>query len=101
MGRGISQVSRDLVLQFYHDEEYTREMPGQKDFVSIGHNVHKQKRLILCNLKELFSSFREKFPEIKIGFSKFCSLRPKWSILPGAAGTHSVCVCTIEILGLE
>ena len=96
MGRGISQVSRDLVLQFYHDEEYTREMPGQKDFVSIGRNVHKQKRLILCNLKELFSSFREKFPEIKIGFSKFCSLRPKWCILPGAAGTHSVCVCTIH-----
>ncbi|XP_063604197.1 LOW QUALITY PROTEIN: uncharacterized protein LOC134779822 [Penaeus indicus] len=94
MGRGLSQVTRDLVLQFYHDEEHTREM--SKDFVSIGRNIHKQKRLILCNLKELFSSLREKFPEVKIGFSKFCSLRPKWCILPGAAGTHSVCVCIIH-----
>ena len=36
-----------------------------------------QKRLILCNLKELFEAFKEKHPDTKIGFSKFCSLRPK------------------------
>lgn len=71
-------------------------MPGKKDFVSVSRNVHKQKRLILCNLKELFSAFREKFPEAKVSFSKFCSLRPKWCVLAGGAGTHSVCVCTMH-----
>lgn len=31
-----------------------------------------------------------------IGFSKFAELRPKYCILAGASGTHSVCVCTIH-----
>ena len=69
-------------------------MPGKKDYVSISKNVHQQKRLLLSNLKELFISFKQKHEDIKIGYSKFCSLRPKWCILPGANGTHSVCVCT-------
>jgi len=47
-------------------------------------------------LNELFAAFKLKHPEIKLGFSKFCSLRPKWCILAGAAGTHSVCVCVVH-----
>ena len=70
----------------------TVDMPGKKDYVSIGQNVHKQKRLVLCNLSELYSGFRDKYPNIKIGFSKFCTLRPKWCVLAGSSGTHSVCV---------
>jgi len=37
-----------------------------------------------------------RYPEVKIGFSKFCSLKPKWCILAGASGTHTVCVCAIH-----
>ena len=40
--------------------------------------------------------FKEKHPLVKIGFSKFCSLRPKWCVIAGSSGTHSVCVCTIH-----
>ena len=69
-------------------------MPGKKDFVSIKRNVHKQKRLLLCNLKELYAHFKEQNPDVTIGFSKFCSLRPKWCVTAGSSGTHSVCVCT-------
>ena len=69
-------------------------MPGKKDFISIGMNIHKQKRLLLANLKELYSIFKSKHPLLEIGFSKFCSLRPKWCVLPGSSGTHSVCACT-------
>ena len=47
-------------------------------------------------MNELFAAFKLKHPEIKLGFSKFCSLRPKWCILAGTAGTHSVCVCVIH-----
>ena len=71
-------------------------MPGKKDFVSIKKNVHKQKRLLLCNLNELYALFKEQNPEVKIGFSKFCTLRPKWCVTVGSSGTHSVCVCTIH-----
>ncbi|GBM26788.1 hypothetical protein AVEN_34768-1, partial [Araneus ventricosus] len=67
-----------------------------KDVVSIGKKVYERKRLILCNLSELYSSFKLEYPNLKIGLSKFCSLRPKWCVLAGASGTHLVCVCTIH-----
>ena len=95
-GHGLSNTTVGLIHQFYHDDEFTRLMPGQKDFVSIGKNVHKQKRLLMCILKELFVAFKEKFPIAKVSFAKFCSLRPKWCVLLGASGTHSVCVCTMH-----
>ena len=72
-------------------------MPGRKDTVSVvidGVRQNKQKHLILCTLKEAYASFKEQFPNDKIGFSKFAELRPKECVLPGSAGTHSVCVCT-------
>ncbi|KAL5484132.1 hypothetical protein EMCRGX_G020580 [Ephydatia muelleri] len=50
---------------------------------------HKQKRLLLCNLKEAYSEFKGRHPDTKIGFSKFAMLRPRECILAGAAGTHS------------
>jgi len=61
-------------------------MPGRKDFVSIRKEegrVHIQKRLVLCNLKELYRLFKESFPHVAIGFSKFAELRPKHCILAG------------------
>ena len=73
----LSQETLDLVQSFYEDDEYSRQIPEKKDYVSIGRNVHKQKRLILCNLSELYSALRDKYRNIKIGFSKFCTLRPK------------------------
>ena len=69
-------------------------MPGKKDYVSIQENVHKQKKLLLCSLKELYVLNKENNPEIQISYSKLASLRPKGCIMPDASGTHSVCVCS-------
>ncbi|KAG1676397.1 hypothetical protein GQR58_014302 [Nymphon striatum] len=91
---GLSEETVQMVQAFYENDEYSRLMPGKKDFVSIGRNVHQQKRLLLCNLKELHAAFMEKHPDHKLGFSKFCMLRPKWCVSVGASGTYSVCVCT-------
>ncbi|XP_044597473.1 uncharacterized protein LOC123274038 [Cotesia glomerata] len=75
-------------------------MPGKKNFISLrndnGTKVQCQKRLVLCNLKELHKTFKSRYPEIKIGFSSFASLRPKYCILAGGCGTHTVCVCSIH-----
>lgn len=75
-------------------------MPGKKDCIAIrneeGAKITIQKRLILCNLKELHKIFKLKYPETKIGFSTFASLRPKHCILAGGCGTHSICVCSIH-----
>lgn len=92
-GKSLPDATITLVKAFYEDDEFSRMMPGKKDYVSVGKNTHMQKRLLLCNLSELYSAFKEKNPGIKVGFSKFCSLRPKWCILTDAPGTHSVCVC--------
>ena len=48
----------------------------------------------LCNLQELYTAFKEKHPNVNIGFSKFCALRPKWCILAGSKMYHSVSVCS-------
>ena len=68
--------------------------PGKKEFVSVkidGVTQHKQKRLLLCNLKELHIEFL-KSTHLQIGFSKFCQLRPKWCITVNSeSGIHSVC----------
>ena len=44
----------------------------------------------LCNLQELYTAFKEKRPNVNIGFSKFCALRPKWWVQAGSEMTHSV-----------
>ena len=41
-----------------------------KKTVSIAKGIHKQKRLILCNIGEMHAAFKEKYA-VKIGFSKF------------------------------
>jgi len=62
--------------------------PGKKEYVSIkvdgvfkGTETEK-----LVNLKEMYENFRKDNPENKIGFSKFCELRPRWCI------AHSLCL---------
>ena len=53
-----------------------------------------QKRQILCTIYEAFLLFEDENPNIKIGFSKFSEARPMNIVLPGATGTHVVCVCS-------
>ena len=86
---GIPQETIELVQSFYANEEYSREMPDSKVYVSFGYKLHKQKRLLLCNLSELYAEFKMKHPDQKIGFSKFCTKRSKWSKNLGSFGSHS------------
>lgn len=96
----LSQDTKNLVIDFYNNDDISRIMPGRKDYKSVktseGSKVHKQKRLILFNLKEAYTKFKELYPSVKIGFSKFAELKPEECVLAGAKGTHSVCVCTIH-----
>ncbi|KAG8230551.1 hypothetical protein J437_LFUL008374 [Ladona fulva] len=72
--RGICALSDEKVgkplpkgisdSDFYEDEEFSRIYPGKKDYVSIrldGIKIHKPKRLLLCNLGELYVAYREKY----------------------------------------
>ena len=100
IGRKLSIETLDAVKEMYHDDEYTRSLPGMNDALSVrvGENkIKMQKRLIMCDLKELHKAFLERNienPQQKVGFSTFAKLRPKWCVIAGTAGTHAVCVCT-------
>ena len=54
------------------------------------------KEYINRNLQEFYAAFKEKHPNVNIGFSKFCALRPKWLVLTGSKIVHSVCVCSVH-----
>ena len=72
-------------------------MSEKKDYVSVSKGVHKKifsTCKSLCNLQELYTAFKEKHPNVNIGFSKFCALRLKWCVLAGSKMTRSVCVCS-------
>lgn len=98
-GRTVDPGTVALIKEFFQNDEVSRQMPGKKDYVSLqkdGKRVHVQKFLILSTLREIYVLFKERYPHLRIGISKFCELRPKHCVLPGSSGTHSVCVCTIH-----
>lgn len=98
-GNPLSQEVVQKVLDFYREADVSKELAGRKEYKSVREGdkrVLKQKRLILANLSEIYAMFVEKFPDIKIGFTKFAEHRPPECVLAGAAGTHTVCVCVIH-----
>ena len=50
-------------------------MLEKKDYVSVSKGVHKQKLqlAVFCNFHEFYAAFKEKHPDVNIGFSKFCA----------------------------
>ena len=93
-GKVLGFSDKVKIDSFFNDDRYSRAMPGMKDKVSISKNVHRQKRLLLCTLKELYAQFKSEHHDVKVSFSKFCLLRPKYCVYAGSSQTHSVCVCT-------
>lgn len=96
-GKTLTTDTENIVKAFYNDDENSRIMPGKQDFVSLKRDYesreHVQKRLVLCNLSELYARFKSEYPGVKIGLSKFSQLIPRNGVLAGASGTHTVCVC--------
>ena len=89
--KGIDEKIVSLLHSFYQDDEFLKLLPGSKDFVSIGYKVHQQKRLLLCNLKELFVEFKNhhqnKFFQILFSLIKMvCFIRV-------IRHPHSLCMC--------
>ena len=53
----LTKETEELVKVFFKDDEYSRMLLGKKDYVSIATNIHKHKRLFLCNMNELYVAF--------------------------------------------
>ena len=74
---GIPENIKTNVKLYYENSEYTRIMPGRKDKVStVWGKESQQKRLIVCNVKDLLANYRKDFPDHKIEWhlSPLCDL---------------------------
>lgn len=61
-GRPLDPDIKHEVLQFFNDDDISRTMPGQRDYVSTRTNSGReqvQKRLLLSSLRETFLRFQE------------------------------------------
>ena len=78
-GRALSK-DVDCVINFYCNHQYSRMCAGKKECLTVkvdGQKEKLQKRLLLLNIREVFLEFKKVNPDVQIGFSKFCELRPK------------------------
>lgn len=78
--RSLSQDTVDAVDSFYHRSDIVWTAPGMKDEITLWEGGVKRKLrkyFLTMYLREAFEIFKSSFPDINIGFSKFCSLRPK------------------------
>ena len=74
----ISSRVKNLVKDFCQSDDISRMCPGKKDCVTVrtngGDKLKMQMRLLLANLKEIYSMFQKENHEVKVGFSSFASL---------------------------
>ena len=68
---------------FYYGNQISWQAPGKKDRAIFREIVDgkktketKQRRYMLTSSKEANEPFKNEFPEVSIGLSKFCFLRP-------------------------
>ena len=40
-GKSVSHEMKEEIVLFYENDEISRIMPGKKDYISIGRNMHK------------------------------------------------------------
>ena len=86
-GHTIPPEVSQKVIEFYKAQDISRELPGQRDCLSVrvgDVREMRQKRLLLLGLREAYAQFKEDHPTYSIGFSTFASLRPREVVLPGA-----------------
>ena len=84
-----------MVEEFFLLDSISRQAPGKRDFVTVrkdGGKEQVQKRHLLWSLQETYALFKKEHSSVKIGFSKFCSLRPQNVLLLGQY-PHQACLC--------
>lgn len=79
----LSDQACEIVKDFYLENEISWQAPGRKDRAIHREVVNekntketKQIRYLLMSLKEAYEHFENKNPNVSIGLSKFCFLRP-------------------------
>jgi hypothetical protein len=83
-GNPVDAEVAKRVQEFYLLEEISGTVPEGK-YAGYG-SVSGSLRFMCCALREAFGQFHKKFPNLKIGFSKFAAMRPEQCVLSGQSG---------------
>ena len=63
-GKRVSESTIKKVEDFYRQPDISRELPGKKEYKSVllknGKREHRQKRLVLGNLREIYAELKKK-----------------------------------------
>ena len=75
----FTEENKKLITDFYVNTDVGYTMPGMHDEMTVWENGIKSKRrkyYSIMLLKEVYELFKQSYPDITVGFSKFASLRP-------------------------
>lgn len=101
-GRKVDIEIEEKVKRFYLDENNSRISPRANDTIMIKTENGKErvaKLMILNNLGDFYAEFQAVYRDelknggMKIGLTKFATLRPPQCRWPGAKGHHRSCTC--------
>lgn len=83
-GKNLLEETMKKIQNFYEDNSRIQSSISASISVKINGNKQRvQKRLLQCSLSELHCIFKDSYPKMKVSFSKFANLRPKYCTLPG------------------
>lgn len=91
----LSPNTVKCIQDFYVRDSISRQAPGICDFVVLkvkGKKTKLQKRHLMLSLRETFALFCQEHPDVEVGLSSFCSLRPP-NVLLSSAIPRNVCLC--------
>ena len=99
-GSALSTDTKKCVVEFYNNCDISWQAPGCKDWVIIRETIEgervkrtEQVRFMLMSLREAYSNFKEEYPSLKVGLTKFCEWCPAHMKLFDQI-PHQVCVCS-------
>lgn len=94
--RIITEEVKATVIAFFNSDSVSYQMPGTRDYVILRSDNGKekiQKRYLFLTLGESYQHYKEEYPrDAKIGFTRFCELRPKHVFLR-AETPENLCLC--------
>ena len=97
--RQIKEMADEIrakVKEFYAKDDISRWTPGKAEYVTskdaFGKKIKLQKRYLQVTLSELYQLFKKENPDVKVGRSLFCSLRPP-NVMFSSQMPHNTCHC--------
>lgn len=93
----MDKSTKVLINSFNLSEENSRIWTNNNNCIQVrnedGTKRLEPRRLMLTNLREAYTEFKNQHPKVKVGITKFAQLRPLNCRWPGIKGVHISCCC--------